>query len=385
MAGFLPTITIVMKRVLLILLLLPFWGCSKEKSAEQIFDAQASGVVMILNEYYYSVSLAGGNTFYFSDIIEGKMQNLVFNPQMVQTTYSFGTGFFIDDRGGILTNRHVVNHYVKKSEVLPYVQKLISAMVGYAQERQREAIYEADKIYSLLKQNYIIDSQGDIYRGHSATQYSNALKRRLQELSNDYNEAQRYISELKRISVSDVVIRCHSKIGIAYNNSYVTGPQDFKPCVVERESANEEVDLALIRLADGATPEGAYIFKTSPAAKRSLFSKGNESLTLDQQLYLIGYNRGIALASTSEGIRAQLTSGRISQKPDNYRVMYTIPILPGSSGSPVVNSYGELVAVNFAAVSGTQSFNFGIPLAQIQAFMSGTMAPSQTEHYSKNI
>ena len=126
-------------------------------------------------------------------------------------------------------------------------------------------IYEADKIYSLLKQNYIIDSQGDIYRGPSATQYSNALKRRLQELSNDYNEAQRYISELKRISVSDVVIRCHSKIGIAYNNSYVTGPQDFKPCVVERESANEEVDLALIRLADEATPEGAYIFKTSPA------------------------------------------------------------------------------------------------------------------------
>ena len=40
--------------------------------------------------------------------------------------------------------------------------------------------------------------------------------------------------------------------------------------------------------------------------------------------------------------------------------MYSIPTLPGSSGSPVVNLQGQLVAINFAGINGTQNFNYGI-------------------------
>ena len=59
----------------------------------------------------------------------------------------------------------------------------------------------------------------------------------------------------------------------------------------------------------------------------------------------------------------------MSQQPDEDRVMYTIPVLNGSSGSPVLNLWGELVAVNFAGVDGKQGFNFGIPLKQIRKFL----------------
>ena len=75
------------------------------------------------------------------------------------------------------------------------------------------------------------------------------------------------------------------------------------------------------------------------------------------------------LAATQEGIKAQLTTGAVSQEPDGQRVMYTIPMLQGSSGSPVLNTYGELVAVNFAGMMGTQSFNFGVPLQRIKEFL----------------
>ena len=248
-----------------------------------------------------------------------------------------------------------------------YVQNLLSALASYAQERQEKAMYEGGRIYQYLRQNQM-DSGSD---------YDQALKQRLYELSRQYEEAQNYISQLKRISASQIAVRCHSKIGIAYNDSYVTGPSDFKPCTVEKESEDENVDLALIRIADAVTPEGAAIFPTGVDTKGNIKETSADKLTLDQQLYLIGYNQGIALASTTEGIKAQLTSGKISQKPDNYRLLYTIPILQGSSGSPVVNSYGDLVAVNFAAVSGTQSFNFGIPIHQIRAFLGGKQPGSQ--------
>lgn len=338
--------------IILVTSLTAFYGCKREKSAEQIYNEQASGVVMILNQYYYSVTLPTGDTFYFSDIQDGKIVNPAFSASNVQTTFSFGTGFFIDNNGTIMTNRHVVNHYIKKSDVVQYVKNLTGALVSYAQERQEEIAYQAGRIYQIL--NYSSQSP----------EYNAALKQRLQELSMDYDNAQRYITFLRRMDASNILIKCHNKLGIAYNDSFISGPQDFKECYLIRESEDENVDLAMVRLAEGVTPSGAYIFRISADEKR-------DKLTLDQQLYLIGYNQGIALASTTEGIKVQITSGRISQKPDNYRVMYTIPILQGSSGSPVVNSYGELVAVNFATLGGTQSFNFGIPIHQIRAFIRG--------------
>ena len=75
---------------------------------------------------------------------------------------------------------------------------------------------------------------------------------------------------------------------------------------------------------------------------------------------MTGYNMGPVLSITDDGVKAQVTEGGISQRTDG-KIMYTIPTLPGSSGSPVVNKKGQLVAINYAGLSATQNFNFGIP------------------------
>jgi peptidase S7, flavivirus NS3 serine protease len=41
----------------------------------------------------------------------------------------------------------------------------------------------------------------------------------------------------------------------------------------------------------------------------------------------------------------------------------------GSSGSPVIDAEGNLVAVNFAKLRVSDNFNFGIPLKRIRQFM----------------
>lgn len=50
--------------------------------------------------------------------------------------------------------------------------------------------------------------------------------------------------------------------------------------------------------------------------------------------------------------------------------MYSIPALQGSSGSPVVNQYGELVAINFAGINGTQGFNYGIRVERLREIVN---------------
>ena len=135
----------------------------------------------------------------------------------------------------------------------------------------------------------------------------------------------------------------------------------------------------MLQLKSKQTPDGKYVFTVSDKDEeqgfvdkvKSLFAPTDkDELQTEQKLYMIGFNAGFTLSNTSQGIKAQITSGTISQKPDNDKIMYTIPSLPGSSGSPVVNEYGKLVAVNFAGMTGTQSFNYGIQSKRIQQFVN---------------
>jgi S1-C subfamily serine protease len=63
-----------------------------------------------------------------------------------------------------------------------------------------------------------------------------------------------------------------------------------------------------------------------------------------------------------------MTSGKLTQSPDGQRLLYSIPTMQGSSGSPVINEFGSLVGVNFAKLSGTDNFNFGIPIEAVRNF-----------------
>ena len=98
--------------------------------------------------------------------------------------------------------------------------------------------------------------------------------------------------------------------------------------------------------------------------------KKNDNLQVDQDLIMIGFNAGLILGNTKQGIQAQMTSGKVSQLPDGSKVLYSIPTLQGSSGSPVIDRDGYVRAVNFAKLRGTDSFNFGIPEKQIINFLN---------------
>ena len=359
-------------------------GCQRQKTPEELFQEKASGVVLITNDYYYEMQLPNKNKIYFTGVDdEGVLENFAFSEEDVKENRKkiTGTGFFIDAKGTIMTNRHVAQPQWDKSQAkVAYTEliKNLKTLLGLlmSQMQQQYAELEMKKKVSYSYDMY----SGNTYYDWDAISYINQQESELEQKYNEYDEMYDALKEMS--DASSLEINTISKIGIVYNDTYVTSDDDFfgqNSCVVVKVSDDEDVDLALIRLKNKSTPSDVYVFNLSEEEKNKSFAEqisglfgGNdndEELTINQDLYMIGYNAGLAVGTTKQGIKAQLNSGKLTQLSDGQRLLYSIPAIQGSSGSPVIDAKGNVVGVNFAKLRGTDNFNFGIPLNKIRCFM----------------
>ena len=311
-----------------ILLLLSLVSCN-EKTAQDLFDESKTGVVLILNEYYYVMKLPNGNSIYFTGIDqEGNLENLAFEYADIKNKRQIltGTGFFIDKQGTIMTNRHVAQPSIDKTAVKESYNNMVASIKAYYAAQMSALSQEYQNLESQKSDCYSYDYYGNVYENTDKLQEIASQQSELEEQFNTLNSVRESMDD--HVSLDELSITAVCEIGIAYDNTFV----------------NDKV--------------------------KNMFSSHNDKiLHIDQQLYMIGYNAGPTLATTKQGIQVQMTSGKVTQLPDGDRVLYSIPTMQGSSGSPVIDSKGRLVAVNFAKLRGSDNFNFGIPMNKIAAFL----------------
>lgn len=322
--------------LLLILISVFTSSCNKTMSQEELNDKVSSGVVLVFNSYYYSITFPNGEELFFTGIKNGKLVDLTDDEEEIKTESngSSGTGFFISEDGLILTNRHVARPEVDNEEI----KDVLKGLKRYLKNMYSEYMEKVAEEY-------------EQYEGSPSKQA------KCVELYNNYKKEREEIDDM---DMNEVDVTTHTEIYVAFNDSHIVKLEDLTKCDIVAVSEDERVDLAMIQLKDGETPEGSYIFK---------LKDNDEELTMDDKLYMIGYNKGLTISKTVQGIRSQIYSGNITQKGDGEKILYSIPSLPGSSGSPVVDEYGNLVAVNFAGFTGTQNFNYGIPSKRIREFL----------------
>lgn len=352
-----------------------FSSCGN-KSDSTIEEETSSGVVLIQNESFYEVELSNGESLYFSGFdSDGDIVGLVADQDSVQVSTSYGTGFFVSETGKIVTNAHVVSNMASDKDANKSIATVIESMkkqVAKAYYALGEKLEEAQALYN--EANYSDEYTMDDFNKIAA--YRDAIIRERSEYSDIYDG-------LDDIRPSDSEIKYHNRVSIAYNNTFVTSGSDFSSCVVLK--SDKEHDLALIQLKDKKTPEEKYIFEVpdeDPLENYSFMENVAKWFGSDknEKLFMTGFNRGPALAQTKDGIKAQFNMGTISQRASD-RIMYSIPALPGSSGSAVVNHKGQLVAINYAGISSTQSFNYGIRVKYLIKLLKGVGSSDSDDEF----
>ena len=82
-----------------------------------VYEKYHKSVVMLFHTYYYKV-VVGANTWYFTyDKNTNKINEWSTDPNAIKLPMAaYGTGFFIDGKGRIVTNKHVVDDWFKTDE-----------------------------------------------------------------------------------------------------------------------------------------------------------------------------------------------------------------------------------------------------------------------------
>src|SRR5690606_12438826 len=122
-----------------------------------------------------------------------------------------------------------------------------------------------------------------------------------------------------------------NEVEIFFNKEINIDNKDGVKYKITDVSEKENVDLALL---SAKNINELSLKKFNHVDLSLLDSIEIKPRRMNERVRMIGFNNGLIIAETTNGINSQLTEGNISQINDLYKMLYTIPAIQGSSGSP---------------------------------------------------
>lgn len=263
----------------------------------------------------------------------------------------------------VLTASEIYERYqnsVALVEVTYYVRaKTVANDLYFGMDENGEVVFDKDKSkikpFSSQGTAFFIDSNGTLVTNHHVVRpwafdetlskyFNKIVKPRIKQAlrTKDWDsDSVEFKGELDGMYI--------------YTNGSRFTPSNRIACVRKATSENEAIDLATIQTASHSLPRNSTIVSLKNA------DTNEKHLQVGEAAYVVSFPLGDELAKNEDDeLHCTTTSGNFTQAPAKNYIQYSAAIASGSSGSPVFNQYGQLVAITYQGTTKGQSFNRGI-------------------------
>ena len=330
----------------------------------KIYDAYKDAVVMVKHRYAFFAKIKG--------------KEVVLNIPEASEQTLYGTAFFVDKQGNMISNNHVLQPWNSPENI-----DRINTDAGNIRR----------KIASILT----TDISEDGYETFIASHWENATSEYHEDVDYDEGESgegngEEFVESTdssvdsastavdiaasipQKNYISEDEIEVYMKtvdISVAVHNS----SDEWLPSTIEKISEDSAVDLGVLQLTSKETPNTVVNIIDLQNAVTD-----DQTLRPGEKAVMIGYPLGEDLAQTISGIKVQLYNGQISKESDGTKIQYSVTSTHGASGSPIFNNCGQLIAVNFSGVEQIQGYNFGIIARQINSVYPFLASEVKVDH-----
>lgn len=332
----------------------------------KIYDAYKDAVVMVKHRYAFFAKIKG--------------KEVQLNIPEASEQILFGTAFFVDKKGNMISNSHVLQPWNSpenidqiNTDASNIRRKIASILTTDISEDGYETFIASN--WGNASSEYSEEGEGDYHDGEGEADQGEEFVTSDEPAVDSTAEAVDIAASIpQKDYVSEEDIEVYMKtidISVALHNS----AEEFLPCTIEKVSEDQSVDLGVLQLTTKETPNTVVNIISLDNAVTD-----DQSLRPGEKAVMIGYPLGEDLAQTISGIKVQLYDGQISKESDGTKIQYSVTSTHGASGSPIFNNCGQLIAVNFSGVEKVQGYNFGIIAKEINSVYPFLAAEAKVDH-----
>lgn len=323
-------------------------------------DKMKTGVVLVLEQTNYYVD------FEIDDIYYGdheplkcyftynqntrSIDHITLDSELIQYNTATGTGFLISNDGMIATNKHVADPEIPQ-------ELAEKALRLYFQKLKDENQMKCEDISDTLNVLGVAQLGKNKYRQLFAElKYRQNQVRIMDKILNTGSfKVKKNTALYVAFTGTNIDPELRSLDGFVGCNHLISGDQGD-------QVTGNDVAIIQLRNKDKDIPSGAFVYEIP---EKDVIDK---QMPKNRRVTIIGYNAGFGLQhlELQNGIQPQIQSGEINNLSEKFRIGYDAGTLGGSSGSPVLNDDGMLVAVNNSGVGGSDSFNYGVRIKYLR-------------------